>query len=169
MRGCGDCRFCCWSFNVHDVPDPVQGLTLKPAREHCIYECKQGCSIHGLDQYPQVCDEFECPYLQGKQIHRPDNFQGVLEEIGIGVGSFIPAIPPHIPVKMAEILIRENRSIPAYILVGNEWIKVILSLDRENAKTWTVNEKSMQLWQALFNIYGSDIDVMIEPGTMMVG
>lgn len=88
--------------------------------------------------------------------------------MNIGVGSFIPAIPPHIPVKMAESLIRENRSIPAYILIGNEWVRVILSLDREDAKTWIVNEKSVELWQDLFRNYGAPIDSTIEPGTLMV-
>lgn len=165
---CGNCKFCCWSFNAKDIPDPILGLSLKPAREHCIYECKLGCSIHGLPQYPQPCSDFKCPYLQGKYIHRPDNFQVVLEEMNIEVGSFIPAIPPHIPVKMAESLIRENRSIPAYILVGNEWVRVILSLDRKDAKTWIVNEKSVGLWQNLFRTYGESIDSTVEPGTLMV-
>lgn len=166
---CGECRFCCWSFNVHDVPDPLLGLALKPAREHCLYECDNGCSIHREEKYPQACDEFECPYLKGKYIHRPDAFQKVLEDIEIQVGNFIPAIPPHIPIKMAECLIRENRSLPAYILIGNEWARVILSLDREDGKSWVVNDKSVELWVELFNIYGAPIDTTIEPGTLMVG
>lgn len=166
---CGGCRFCCWSFNVTDVPDPVKGLDLKPARQHCSYECNQGCSIHGLEKYPEACDHFECPYLQGKYIHRPDNFQSVLEEIGVEVGNFIPAIPPHIPVKTAEHLIKENRSIPAYILIGNQWMRVILSLDREDGKTWMVNERSVELWEDLFQTYDVPIDTTISPGTMMIG
>lgn len=169
MRACGECRFCCWSFNVSDVPDPIQELSLKPARRHCLFECNQGCSIHGLEKYPEACDQFECPYLQEYPIHRPDNFQEVLEEIGIEVGNFIPAIPPYVPVKMAECLIRDSRSVPAYILIGNEWIKVILSLDREDAKSWIVNEKYVELWGDLFRIYGAPIDSMVEPGTVMVG
>jgi hypothetical protein len=166
---CGECRFCCWSFNVHDVPDPIKGLDLKPARQHCSYECNQGCSIHELDKYPNACRTFECPYLQKKYIHRPDNFQTVLEEINIGVGNFIPAVPPHIPVKLAEDLIRENRTVPAYILIGNEWARVILSLDREDAKSWVVNETSVKLWGDLFNAYGVPTDTTIEPGTVMAG
>jgi hypothetical protein len=166
---CGECRFCCWSFNVQDVPDPIKELALKPARQHCLYECNQGCSIHGLEKYPQACNDFECPYLQGKYIHRPDNFQKVLEEMNIEVGNFIPAIPPDISIKMAECLIRENRTIPAFILIGNEWVKVILSLDREDAKTWIVNEKSVELWSDLFKIYGAPIDITVEPGTLMFG
>lgn len=166
---CGTCRFCCWSFNVTDVPDPIQELALKPAREHCAYECNTGCSIHRLDNYPDSCDHFECPYLEGKYIHRPDNIQDVLEEIDVQVGNFIPAIPPYVPIKKASILIREDRSVPAYILIGNEWVRVILSLDRENAKSWIVNEKSVELWSDLFKAYGASIDTTIEPGTMMAG
>jgi hypothetical protein len=166
---CDNCRFCCWSFNVQDVPDPLKGLDLKPARQHCVYECKQGCSIHGLEKYPEACDGFECPYLEGKFIHRPDNFQDVLEDMDIEVGNFIPAIPPYVPIKIAEGLIRENRSVPAYILIGNEWIKVILSLDREDDKTWVVNERSVQLWGELFKTYGASVDTSVEPRTAMVG
>jgi hypothetical protein len=166
---CGECRFCCWSFNVTDVPDPIKGLDLKPARQHCLYECNRGCSIHELDKYPEACHDFECPYLNGKYIHRPDEFQEVLEEIDVQVGNFIPAIPPHVPVKIAVNLIRENRSVPAYILIGNEWIRVILSLDREDAKTWMVNETSVELWGDMFKVYGAPIDTTVPPGTMMIG
>lgn len=169
MRQCDGCRFCCWSFNVTDVPDPIKGLELKPARQHCLYECSNGCSIHKQAEYPEACDHFQCPYLQGNYIHRPDTFQKTLEEMDIQVGNFIPAIPPYVPVNVAECLIKENRSIPAYILIGNEWIKVILSLDRENGKSWMVNEKSLGLWGDLFKIYGASIDTTVKPGTMMVG
>jgi len=70
-------------------------------------------------------------------------------------------------VKVVEDLIRENRSIPAYIMIGNEWIRVILSLDREDARTWMVNEKSVELWETLFHTYGAPIDTTIAPGTFM--
>src|ERR1041385_9041190 len=138
---CDGCRFCCWVFNAQDIPDPIQGLALKQDREHCLFECSKGCSLHGTEQKPFPCTQFECPYIQGKFIHRPDEFQKVLEEIGIQVGNFIPAIPPYVPVKMAECLIRENRTIPAFIMIGNEWVKVVLSLDRQDSRTWIVDEK----------------------------
>lgn len=164
---CDGCRFCCWSFNAHDVPDPLLGFALKPARQHCLFECEKGCELHGKKEQPQTCTDFKCPYLQGKYIHRPDSFQRVLEDMDVGVGNFIPAIPPYVPIKMAECLIKENRSVPAYILIGNEWIRVILSLDRQDAKSWVVNEKSVELWTKLFAIYGAPIDSTVEPGTVM--
>lgn len=166
---CEKCRFCCWIFNVTDVPDPISGLELKPARQHCLYECNRGCSIHGLEKYPESCDHFECPYLQGQYIHRPDEFQKVLESLNISVGNFIPAVPPHIPVTMAEDLIKESRTVPAFILIGNEWIRVILSLDRTDGKSWVVNDKAVGQWSDLFRTYDAPIDTTIEPGTVMVG
>lgn len=165
---CGSCRFCCWIFNASDIPDPILGIAQKPSLEHCVYECNGGCSIHGMSKYPQPCGDFECPYLQGQEIHRPDNFQETLETMNIQVGNFIPAVPIDVPVRIAETLIKDNRSIPAFVMVGREWVRVILSLDRRSDSLWIVNEKSVELWKELFSLYESDMELDVEPGCVMI-
>ena len=152
MRECDGCRFCCWSFNAHDIPNPVTGFEMKPARQHCVFECDKGCELHATERLPQACDEFKCPYLQGQDIHRPDTFQEALEELGGNIGNYIPAVPESVPVSLARTLIREDRSVPAFILLGNEWARVILPLDRNEDRTWTARESAIELWGKFLDV-----------------
>lgn len=159
MRTCDGCRFCCWSFNAHDVPDPVQGFIMKPARAHCAFECSAGCELHDTPMLPQMCDQFKCSYLEGADIHRPDSFQ-FLEELECGIGNFIPAIPSSIPVRLAKSLILEHRTLPAFVILGEEWARVILPLDRNKDRTWTVKDSDIELWKKVFDIYDEKIDLL---------
>lgn len=150
MRTCGGCRFCCWSFNVLDVPDEIKGLTIKEALTHCKYECDTGCAIHQQHEYPKGCKDFICPYLEGEDIYRPDVFQKVIEECGGDTGNFIPRIPTTIPTEKVHDLIKETRSVPAFILVG-QWSKVILSLDRHADQSWNVSDDVAERWKQLIS------------------
>jgi hypothetical protein len=146
MRECSGCKFCCWSFNVHDIPDEVRGLELKPAFTHCQHECTAGCGLHNDVRQPTTCREFHCPYQTGEQIHRPDTFQSILEALGGNIGNYIPAIDETIPVDEAIALIQRTRSLPAFIINGG-WERVILPLDRETDGTWKATEDMTTAWK----------------------
>lgn len=167
MRSCDGCKFCCWSFNVPEVPDSIKGLGLKPARQHCPHECSRGCAIHDRNNYPVVCNDFVCPYLDGEDMHRPDEFQGVLKELNGNVGAYIPAVPTLIPVQVAKQMIANTRTVPAFILVVDEWMRVILSLDRHPDRTWTVNQEPNDRWRDLFKLHGVHFDSRFKPGSVM--
>jgi len=151
VRDCNGCRFCCWSFNVHDVPDKIQGIQMKPALQNCQYECSLGCSIHKDENYPPSCKDFFCPYLEGKDIYRPDTFQPILEELNGNMSNYIPTIPLNIPIEKAKNLIQKTRNIVASIIVGNEWVDIILPLDRNEDRSWTSNEDAVKQWRELYN------------------
>ncbi len=135
MRECGECKFCCWSFAVHDVPDALKGIENKPVFQHCQHEC-EGCAIHERDDYPPMCKTFICPYLSGADVHRPDTVQQVLEQSKGNLGNYIPMIPAEMLVEEVERLIRETRSLPAAIMIENEWTYVMLPLDRKADGEW---------------------------------
>jgi hypothetical protein len=63
-RACGPCTVCC---TVGEVPE-----LSKPAWQTCVHVCATGCAIHG--RAPQVCQTFECGWLQGIGLNsdRPD-------------------------------------------------------------------------------------------------
>lgn len=142
MRKCDGCKFCCWSFKVLDVPDTLKGIEDKFALQHCQYE-GAGCAIHEQPNYPPMCAGFVCPYLSGADIHRPDTFQQVLEQSKGNIGNYIPMVPTDMLIEDVEQLIRETRSLPAAIMIQNEWTYVMLPLDRrpdgewEEAPPWT--------------------------------
>ncbi len=135
MRECGECRFCCWSFAVLDIPDELKGIETKQALTHCQHEC-EGCAIHERDDYPEMCKTFICPYLSGDDIHRPDIFQEVLEQAKGNIGNYIPMIPTTRLIEDAEQLVRDTRSLPAAIMINNEWSYVMLPLDRKADGEW---------------------------------
>jgi hypothetical protein len=145
MRDCDGCRFCCWSFNVHDVPDTVQGLALKDALKHCSFECAAGCSLHEQTEQPWECQEFHCPYQRGEDVHRPDTFQQVLEESQGNIGNYVPIVPATMDAEAAKRLIKQERCLPAAILVGGQWRSVILPLDRKEDGTW--EESTTTVWK----------------------
>ena len=65
MHSCEGCTACCSVLKI-DALD-------KPQYTPCIH-CEGGCTIY--DTKPKTCSEFECAYLQGKNIPlslRPDN------------------------------------------------------------------------------------------------
>jgi len=151
MRQCSGCKFCCWSFAIEDIPDDISGLKFKPSLQHCQHECLVGCAIHDQKKYPPACKAFICPYLKGEDIHRPDIFQKVLQELNGNISNYIPSIPTKIPVEEAEKLIRRTRNILASILTGNEWVQIVLPLDREKDGSWTSNEDAVQEWRKLYH------------------
>src|SRR5262245_40216388 len=113
MRKCNSCRFCCWSFAVTDIN--------KQALNHCGHECKQGCKIHEKSKYPPSCKLFICPYLNGEKIQRPDKYQNLLKELNGNIGNYIPAIPINFKAKEVKETILKTRSIPAFIMINNDW------------------------------------------------
>jgi len=124
-----------------------------------LFECEKGCELHGTEKLPDACDQFQCPYLQGEDIHRPDSFK-FLEELGGNIGNYIPAVPTNVPVSLAESLIREHRTLPAFILLGTEWARVTLPLDRNDDRTWTVKDSDVELWRKVFEIYEEHVDLL---------
>ena len=64
MPNCGDCTACCNVLLIEDIN--------KQAYTPCQH-CDGGCAIY--DTKPQTCNEFECAYLQAKDVPellRPD-------------------------------------------------------------------------------------------------
>ena len=147
MRQCDKCRFCCWSFGVHDVPNEIKGIENKPSLTHCQYET-DGCAIHGRDDYPPQCKTFFCPYLEGAEIHRPDKFQDVIEGAKGNIGSFIPMVPLIMTAKSARRLIEQTRSVPAVFILDSKWVQVVLPLDRKDDGTWEENPDTITKWGA---------------------
>ena len=158
-RTCDGCRFCCWSFNV-DVPVPSCLSVLEPKRElsHCAHECAAGCALHNDDLQPDICHNFRCPYIHGQPIHKPDVFQELLEAAVGNMGNYIPAVSSEVPIANAHSLIQNDRSLPAYILVGNDfggrWIYTILPLDKNADGGWETNVESVAKWSELYRRYG---------------
>ena len=129
---------------MRDVPDEIVGLELKEALVHCQHEC-DGCALHHLGTKPQECQEFDCLYRHGAEIHRPDTFQQVLEDAGGNLGNYIPMIPITMDAEAAKKLIKQERCLPAAILVGGQWRSVILPLDRKEDGTW--EESTTTAWK----------------------
>lgn len=150
MRSCDGCKFCCWSFNAHDIPDIIMGLKLKPCLSHCQYECDAGCQMHNDPKLPKGCHEFYCPYIRGDDIHRPDTFLQVIEELHGTVGNYIPRVPTKVNVDAAKALMRETRSLPVFVLDG-QWQKVILCVDRTKERGWGATEEQIYKWNKLLN------------------
>lgn len=130
MNACDGCKFCCWGWAV-DVP-----TFGKSALRHCKHECAKGCAIHLKPEKPITCRGFHCPYQEREGLHRPDNFQATLESLGGNIGNYIPAIPISIPVEIANRLIRDTRTVPASVINDNQWVDVILPLDRNRDGGW---------------------------------
>lgn len=109
------------------------------------------------NNYPTACRTFFCPYLDGEDIYRPDTFQQLIEKLHGDVGNYIPCIPPHIPTAAAEILIEKTRSIAAAILIGRQWVKVVVSLDRNKDQSWDVKKDVVEAWQKLFQTHNEKL------------
>lgn len=151
-RECDGCRFCCWVFNVAEIPverRSLKVLELKPERQHCRHECQQGCDLHDTFFQPVICHDFMCPYLGGGDIHRPDTFQPLLEELNGDMGNYIPVVPRAMDVEFAKELIRETRSIPAAVLFDGSWVKLVLPLDRQPDGSWVTTEQLHARWMVL--------------------
>lgn len=156
VRTCAGCRFCCWSFAINDIPDQTLGLQQKPSLTHCQHECGSGCTLHGAPEKPATCRQFECPYLLGNDIHRPDAFRPALDETKCRIGNFIPAISSRIPVERAAALIDATDSIPASIMICGKWTKVIMPMRKESNGTWQTH--ALEDWRALYSEFGAGFD-----------
>lgn len=121
-RSCNGCRFCCWAYGIGD-------LDKKPLKS-CIYECSSGCSVHSTPVQPKECKDFNCPYILGKDIHRPDTFEALLKELGSSLGCFIPHVPTFVPVDAAQDLIKRTRTVPAALQCDTGWEVAVLSIDQ---------------------------------------
>lgn len=155
---CDGCTFCCWSFAVEGMPQhpDLTVLTVKPELTHCEFEAI-GCAIHEAECYPEGCRIFSCPYLDGQDIHRPDTFQSVLEEVKGNIGNYIPSIPRSIPVQRAIQLIRETRSVLAEIIWDSKWTRVALPLDRDADGMWYPTGQLLAPWAELCLKYGVEL------------
>jgi hypothetical protein len=136
--GCNGCTYCCWAYCIEQMPVPVAitepGETTyeKRSMQDCPYSNGRGCEIHESPEYPSVCREFTCPYLElergnfgtirnkytGKpirfKIHVPDWFRAVVEEVldPETRGRVFPAVPASIGYACASELVRETGCIP---------------------------------------------------------
>lgn len=137
MRECSGCRFCCWSWAVPKIN--------KPELSHCKFECAKGCSVHKQKEQPVECTDFKCPYLEGRDIHRPDSFQATLEELGGNIGNYIPSVLTSIPIDIANQRIRDTRTVPVSVINGEYWVNVIMPLDRDENGGWVTGDPN--LWK----------------------
>lgn len=173
MPTCDGCRFCCWSFRVNDMPDGSALLALT----HCPHEAKEnddpfvcisnetlvkvkehGCLIHNEKNYPWGCAAFNCPYLTGVPCHRPDTFQDLLERMQGSIGNYIPVIPRTVPVKKAERLIAESRSVLAAVVLNDAWTMVAMPLDRDSLGNWFPTDELLAPWKELCGEYGFNLE-----------
>ena len=169
MRECDSCKFCCWSFNV-DVPNPRYLTVLEPKRErrHCEHECEAGCRLHGHENQPDICRGFRCAYIEGQDIHRPDNFQVQIEAINGSMGNFIPAVSIKVPISEAQSLIAQSRTIPAHILLGGNWTETVLPLDKNEYGGWATSNESVALWGELYARHGEILSLQREDAKQLV-
>lgn len=171
IRECGGCRFCCWSFNV-DVPHPTLLDIIEPKKKlsNCAHECEKGCTLHGKKEQPNVCKVFHCPYIRGENIHKPDVFQDELKDLKGNIGNYIPAVLSSIDIAATKELIRKTRTIPAYILIGNEWKEIIMPLDRDENGTWLLTGERLKPWEELYKRYNQALpeDIKKHINTVMV-
>ena len=70
-RKCGDCKACCYSFNIAEISLKKGQLCPHIKNNIGSVGC---CSIFGDQLRPSVCSGFECLYLQGLfgRSERPD-------------------------------------------------------------------------------------------------
>jgi len=138
-----------------DVPHPTLLTIIEPKRElqHCHHECASGCALHENVNQPNICRTFQCPYIRGEDVHKPDSFQWLLEELGGNMGNFIPAISTQVPVTEAQALIASSRSLPAFILINGQWIETILPLDKEPDGSWQT--AATDEWAKLYSDHGA--------------
>lgn len=127
---------------------------LKPALSRCRFECAAGCEVHATVEQPAACQWFTCPYLAGDAIHRPDTFQRLLETAGGSISNFVPAVAAAIPVDAAETAILKTRTLPAAIMVGNTWVRIILPLDCRADATWRADEGAFREWDRVYRTHG---------------
>jgi len=150
MRECNGCKFCCWSFNVEDIPHKARSLKVlnfKPEQTHCWHECARGCALHGTFFQPPICHDFQCPYTSSEEdIYRPDTFQALIEELGGNMGNYIPMVPTTISVADARQLITKSRTIPAAFFCNGDWMKAIIPLDRNEDGSWVTTELMLDIW-----------------------
>jgi hypothetical protein len=67
VRTCGDCTVCCYIGGVPEIG--------KPAHSKCQFLCNtERCSLYGRPSRPEICNKFECAWLQGHGLpeDRPD-------------------------------------------------------------------------------------------------
>jgi hypothetical protein len=95
---------------------------------------------------------FKCPYLFGEEVHQPDIFREILEEIDGNMGNYVPAIPVYVSINSAINLIRESRSIMAFILVDMRWIQTVIPLDKNTDGTWWATKVMSDAWIDLTDI-----------------
>lgn len=134
MRTCDGCKFCCWSYGVSEVP--------KEPLSHCAHECGAGCSIHA--DKPSQCREFDCPYIAGDAIHRPDTFQPFLEELGGNLLCYVPYVPLTVSVEKAKEIMQNTRSIHCAIKLDG-WKPMVLSLDQSSG-AFGANQSQVDAW-----------------------
>ncbi len=152
MKQCEGCRFCCWSFGVKELE--------KGALVHCQHECEKGCDVHDTEEFPKSCGQLICPYLQLEGMHRPDNFQSVLEELKGNLGAYIPCVPLGIPVEEANGLIRKTNTVLASIQNVNgdncQWAFTVIPLNRMEDGSWITGTVLYMPWMELCQKYGAE-------------
>lgn len=80
MRTCGNCRLCCFIFELSD------GFWTggKPRRKWCEHSCAKGCAVHDQPR-PSVCENFKCDWLTHPELPenwRPDRIGIILVTLG---------------------------------------------------------------------------------------
>ncbi len=68
MRECGNCRLCCYIFQLEG--DFWGGV--KPKRTWCRYAKGKGCAMHDQPR-PEVCTRFKCLWLDDEEM--PENWR----------------------------------------------------------------------------------------------
>ena len=134
--------------------DDLKILQTKPSLTHCSFEIEDGCAIHESEHYPEGCRVFKCPYLDGEDMHRPDTFQQILEDLDGNIGNLIPVVPRSVPPMKAIELIIKTRSVLAAFVLESKWVRAVMPLDREADGSWYPTEQLLAPWADLCAKYG---------------
>jgi hypothetical protein len=105
-RVCGACTLCCRLLPVHEgvhVDHAYKGMIAaayklieqlpkfdKAGGEKCTHQCSKGCRIY--ERRPLACRTFECGWLRGADVRRPDH-----------AGYVIDPVPDHVKVDERRI------------------------------------------------------------------
>ena len=103
-RECGECKECCFAFNVREIG--------KPEFENCPHECENGCSTY--PSRPQSCRDFDCAWLSG-----------FFTIAGVGANELRPDLTGLVPVFQDGLswVLFETRKNARYSAVGSKILR----------------------------------------------
>lgn len=146
-RKCGECRACCYTHGVEQIQ--------KPAWQHCLHECQQGCAIY--QSRPSSCRNFECIWLQGRfeEGDRPDQTGIVLtpgKTLTHNGQEICKVIVAH---EVQPGAARQGRADQLLHWILRRNISVIIVEDQTNRSFLPCNEMAKEAFNAIMRAHGS--------------